>query len=119
MGGQPGRQVGMQKILLSFNLLEGLYLRHFWAWLYLTNTAKVPGWCYSNFFCQISMIPNMQYDIIYSTSVYVTGSAKAGLIAEDRKFDFFTQTQSLMNAPSNFTVIVDQSKVVCFFKAQW
>ena len=32
---------------------------------------------------------------------------------------FFTQTQSLMNALSNFTVIVDQSKVVCFFKAQW
>ena len=29
-------------------------------------------------------------------------------------FDFFTQTQSLMNALSSFTATVDQSKVVCF-----
>jgi len=29
---------------------------------------------------------------------YGTESAKTGLIAHDRKFDFVTQTQSLMNA---------------------
>ena len=45
---------------------------------------------------------------------YVTGSAKTSLIAQDRKFDCFTQTQSFMNALSNFNVIVDRSKVVCF-----
>ena len=45
---------------------------------------------------------------------YVTGSTKTVLIAQDRKFDFFTQTQSLMNALSSFTATVDQSKVVCF-----
>jgi len=28
---------------------------------------------------------------------------KTGLIAHDRKFDFITQTQSLMNALSNIT----------------
>ena len=48
----------------------------------------------------------------YSTNV--TGSTKTVLIAQDRKFDFFTQTQSLMNALSSFTATVDQSKVVCF-----
>ena len=45
---------------------------------------------------------------------FVTGSTKTVLIAQDRKFDFFTQTQSLMNALSSFTATVDQSKVVCF-----
>ena len=44
---------------------------------------------------------------------------KTGLITQDRKFDFFTQTQSLMNTLSNFTVTVDQSKMVCFFQAKW
>ena len=44
----------------------------------------------------------------------VTGSTKTVLIAQDRKFDSFTQTQSLMNALSSFTATVDQSKVVCF-----
>ena len=39
---------------------------------------------------------------------------KTGLIAQDRKFEFFIQTQSLMNALSNFTVIVSQGKAVCF-----
>ena len=52
----------------------------------------------------------------------VTGSTKTGLITQDRKFDFFTQTQSLINALSNFTVTVNQrwsAFVGCFFKAQW
>ena len=48
------------------------------------------------------------------TLTYVTGSTKTVLIAQDRKFDFFTQTQSLMNALSSFTATVDQSEVVCF-----
>ena len=40
---------------------------------------------------------------------------KTSLIIQDRKFViFFTQTQSFMNALSNFTISVDQSKVVCF-----
>ena len=47
-------------------------------------------------------------------SLFVTGSTKTVLIAQDRKFDFFTQTQSLMNVLSSFTASVDQSKVVCF-----
>jgi len=33
----------------------------------------------------------------------VAESVKTGLIAHDRKFDFITQTQSLMNALSNIT----------------
>jgi len=33
--------------------------------------------------------------------IIVTESVKAGLIAHDTKFDFITQTQSLMNALSN------------------
>ena len=49
-----------------------------------------------------------------SPAIYVTGSTKTVLIAQDRKFDFFTQTQSLMDALSSFTATVDQSKVVCF-----
>ena len=51
---------------------------------------------------------------IWLILLYVTGSTKTVLIAQDRKFDFFTLTQSLMNALSSFTAIVDQSKVVCF-----
>jgi len=43
-------------------------------------------------------------------TVYVTGSAKTGLIAHDKKFDFITQTQSLMNALSNITAAENQSK---------
>jgi len=35
---------------------------------------------------------------------------KAGLIAHDRKFAFITQTQTLMNAPSNITATDSQSK---------
>ena len=50
----------------------------------------------------------------FPLNVFVTGSTKTVLIAQDRKFDFFTQTQSLMNILSNFTATVDQSKVVCF-----
>ena len=53
-------------------------------------------------------------DIIGWAYIYVTGSTKTVLIAQDRKFDFFTQTQSLMNALSSFTATVDQSKVVYF-----
>jgi len=45
----------------------------------------------------------------------VTGSAKTGLIAHDRKFDFITQTQSLMNALSNITATDNWSKGICFF----
>ena len=45
-------------------------------------------------------------------SIYVTGSKKTILITQDRKYDFFMQTQSLMNALSSFTATVDQSKVV-------
>ena len=64
-------------------------------------------------------VVNLQLDVcgslVLSNPVtYVTGSTKTVLIAQDRKFDFFTQTQSLMNALSSFTATVDQSKVVCF-----
>jgi len=51
--------------------------------------------------------------------IYVTGSAKTGLISYDRKFDFITQTQSLMNALLNITATDNQSKGICFFKALW
>ena len=54
------------------------------------------------------------YNRICVVLLYVTGSTKTVLIAQDRKFDFFTQTQSLMNALSSFTATVDQSKVVCY-----
>ena len=53
----------------------------------------------------------------------VTGSTESVLIAQGRKFDFFTQTQSLMNALS---VSLPQSTRVkwsafagCFFRVQW
>jgi len=49
----------------------------------------------------------------------VTGSAKTGLIAHDRKFNFITQTQSLMNALANITTTDNQSKGICFFQALW
>ena len=54
----------------------------------------------------------LSHKVLYN---YVTESAKTVLITQDRKFDFFTQTQSLKNVLSNFTVTVVQSKVVCFF----
>ena len=57
--------------------------------------------------------------LVFTQQITITGSAKTGLIAQDRKLDFFTQSQSLINALSNFTVTVDQSKVICFFQAQW
>jgi len=47
--------------------------------------------------------------------IYVTGSVKTGLIAHDRKFDFITQKQSLMNALSNITATDSQGKGICFF----
>jgi len=40
---------------------------------------------------------------------------KTGLIAHDKKFDFITQTQSLMNALSNITATDNQLKGICFF----
>jgi len=46
---------------------------------------------------------------------------KTGLIAHDRKFDFITQTQSLMNALSNITATDNHCKGSafsgCFFQA--
>jgi len=47
----------------------------------------------------------------------VTESVKTSLIAHDRKFDFITQTQSLMNALSNITTTDSQSKGICFLAA--
>jgi len=50
----------------------------------------------------------------------VTESVKTGLIIHDRKFDFITQTQSLMNALSNITARVKGSAFSsCFFQALW
>ena len=66
-----------------------------------------------NHACMYSIYSTLK--IPYRTVIYVTGSAKMVLITQDRKFDFFfTQTQSLMNVLSHFTVTVDQSKMVCF-----
>jgi len=45
----------------------------------------------------------------------VTESVETGLIAHERKFDFITQTQSLMNALSNITATDSQSKGICLF----
>jgi len=42
---------------------------------------------------------------------------KTGLITHDRKFDFITQTQSLMNALSNITATDNQSKGIFFLAA--
>jgi len=46
---------------------------------------------------------------------YVTEFVKTGLITHDRKFDFITQTQSLMNVLSNITATDSQSKGIYFF----
>ena len=45
----------------------------------------------------------------------MTGSAKTGLIAHDRKFNFFlSQTQRHINTLSSFTAKVKKFWVVCF-----
>ena len=53
----------------------------------------------------------------------MTESVKTSLIAYDRKFDFITQAQSLMNVISNITATDSQSKgsafSSCFFQALW
>jgi len=50
---------------------------------------------------------------MYTTCV--TESVKTGLIAHDRKFDFITQTQSLMNALPNITARVKGSAFLAAF----
>ena len=45
---------------------------------------------------------------------FVTGSAKTGLIAHDRKFNFLSQTQRHINTLSSFTAKMKKSWVVCF-----
>jgi len=49
-----------------------------------------------------------------SQCIYVTESVKTGLITHDRKFDFITQIQSLINALSNIMATDSQSKGICF-----
>jgi len=49
----------------------------------------------------------------------MTGSVKTGLITHDRKFDFITKTQSLMNVLSKITATDNHSKRICFFQAFW
>jgi len=60
------------------------------------------------------------------TQLHVTESVKTGLIAQDRKFDFITQTHSLINALPNIMASDSQSKGVkgsafssCFLQALW
>ena len=61
----------------------------------------------------LSRAPKFRFHEEYK-NIFVTGSTKTVLIAQDRKFDCFTQTQGLMNTLSSFTATVYQSKVVCF-----
>ena len=50
------------------------------------------------------MVPyDLDYSNYNSNSLYVTGSAKTGLIAHDRKFIFLSQTQRHINTLSSFT----------------
>jgi len=49
----------------------------------------------------------------------VTESANTGLIAYDRKFDFITQTQSLMNALSNITATDRDLPFLSAFFKHW
>ena len=60
--------------------------------------------------CRISIMNKILCPALIVCTINVTGSAKTDLITQDGKFDFFTQTQSFMNALSNFTVTVDQGK---------
>jgi len=54
----------------------------------------------------------------------VTGSAKTGLIAHDRKFNFLSQTQKHINTLSSFTPKMKKSlgwsaSAGCFFPGHW
>jgi len=51
----------------------------------------------------MKLVTSSLLNVASTTITYVTGSAKTSLIAHDMKFDFITQTQSLMNALSNIT----------------
>ena len=46
--------------------------------------------------------------------IFVTGSAKTGLIAHDIKFNFLSQIQRHINTLSSFTAKMKKSLVVCF-----
>ena len=52
----------------------------------------------------INNLPNLSDHNMLWVCVYVTGSDKKGLIAHDRKSNFFTQMQSYMNALLDFSV---------------
>ena len=71
--------ITFKKIVATYWTYLGLYWRHFWAWLFLTNviptnTAKAPGpvwYCQAWFWvtfsarkAQTTMIPNIQYYLI-------------------------------------------------------
>ena len=44
----------------------------------------------------------------------MTGSAKTGLIAHDRKLNFLSQAQRHISTLSSFTGKIKKSRVVCF-----
>ena len=46
-------------------------------------------------------------------TINLTGSAKTGLIAHDRKFNLLSQTQRYINTLSNFTAKMKKFWVVC------
>jgi len=68
--------------------MADLFFMHFWKVLYNGKFLT------SNFEKTIHLHKSVW---IINEAPYVTESAKTGLIYHDRKFDFITQTQSLMN----------------------
>jgi len=66
--------------------------------------------------CKFIVLYNLFYFIsvisLIGHNEYVTESVLTGLITHDRRFDFITQTQSLMNA---LFATDNQSKGICFF----
>jgi len=56
----------------------------------------------------------MYVPLEYEIDLNVTGSAKTGLIAHDRKFNFLSQTQRHINTLPSFTAKMKKSWVACF-----
>jgi len=75
-------------------------------------------------FCEKFWQGDSSHRFCHWFSINVTGSAKTSLITHDRKFDFITQTQSLMN--ELYQISLPQTTRVkrsafssCFFQALW
>jgi len=109
-------KVGVSSVGASFTLT-----RYDLRFLFVLNTRS--GGCCSFGFLVFRFTFGQYFLIIYIAliavglylAINVTESVKTSLIAHDRKFDFITQTQSLMSGLSKITATDSHSKGICFF----